>query len=89
MALDLFLSDDTGAGITLTSGMATVQVGDGLGNAVANMAVTPGATAGWGTASADSTLWPIGDLPAQLTATVNGLVQISDTFMITIQPSVA
>ena len=86
LALDLFVTDDLGGAVDLSTLTAQLLVFDPLGNPVA--ALTPvlaGGQMGWATVIAATDAWPIGLLTSELRLTANSVTQISDSFLITIQ----
>ena len=89
LALDLLLTDDLGSPIALAPGMVSVLVADPYGNAVATLTPALAASQGWATLGADTTLWPLGRLAAEVHVTASGLTSISETFAITVERPVA
>ena len=85
LALDLLLTDDLGSPIALAAGMVSVAVADPYGNPVATLTPVLAAQQGWATLAADTALWPLGRLAAEVHVTAAGQTAISDSFTITIE----
>ena len=89
LSLDLLITDDLGNPVTLTAATVSLLVCDAYGNAVATLAISPSASTGWATVTADTTLWPLGRLAAEVHVVASGATTISDTFFITIDRPVS
>jgi len=89
LVVNLQFNNDDGTPADLSAVALSSQVRDGLGNIIAALPITLGAT--MGTASievVDTVAWPIGVLRADIKAVLGGLPAYSQTFAVRVERSV-
>jgi len=85
---DIRITDDAGGSVTLSNGMLSMQIADGLNNAVASPTGTLSSDGSYVTFTAGTSGWPVGLLAAQVTVTAGGTSTISETFFIIIEQAI-
>ena len=88
LRLGLAFQTDAGAPIDVSSGTIKVQLRDVSDNLVQTLTVQPGAGTGLSAIKASSATWPIGRLVLDISLSLAGVTDISETVFIAVQPAV-
>ncbi len=88
LRLGLAFQTDAGVPMDISTGVLSAQVRDAMGRLVADLDVQAGGTVGLAAISAMTGGWPIGRLVADVRLSLQGEVDFSTTFVVSVARSV-